>query len=80
MNTSPRLLDHVIGEAALSLLRQKKPISVTSLLAELSTMSAASADRHLKNACTDAISWIEEDYPTEGVQNDVLNKKKYFRH
>lgn len=80
MHTESRLLDHVIGEAALTLLVQKKRISLAFLLKELRIMEANSADALLSNACKNAITWLEERCSSAGIEADPLSETEQYKH
>lgn len=61
MRIQNNLMHHVIGEAALNLINDKKPVSLYRLLNMLDAMAEGSADLLKEEACIKAIATLRND-------------------
>jgi len=80
MNSNPGLFDHIIGEAALTILSQKLPVSLGQILRELYAMAGSTADSCLKESCLGAISSLEEACSASSLVSGRPSRDGNFMH
>ena len=78
-----RLTDKLIGEAVISLLKSKNPISTDRLIAQLQFMAASADSINRKTACEQIINEIRHDLADKRARityevRDVDNVRHFF--
>ncbi|AEX54386.1 hypothetical protein [Rahnella aquatilis] len=78
-----RLTDKLIGEAVISLLKSKSPISTDRLIAQLQFMAASADSINRKTACEQIINEIRHDLADKRARityevRDVDNVRHFF--